>query len=93
MTITLAISFLAAFLTTCCFIPQALTVLKCSNTKSISLLSYSLFCLGVVLWFVYGILSNQIAIIVANGVTFILVAVILFKKIYNVLRGIETKAN
>ena len=81
------ISIIAATLSTSCFIPQAIKAIKSPNTKSISLISYIFLAFGVFLWLLYGYLTSQIAILVSNIVTFILVITILVKKIHNVKKG------
>ncbi|MCL4149700.1 UNVERIFIED_CONTAM: hypothetical protein GTU68_020196 [Idotea baltica] len=77
------IGYIAAFLTTVSFIPQAIKTIKTKDTKSISLLMYSSFSLGVFLWLVYGIYLNNLAIILANIVTLIFCIIILYNKIKN----------
>ena len=71
----------AAFCTTISFLPQAIKVVKTKNTEALSLLMYSVFTVGVVLWLVYGILREDLAITLANFVTLILALVILGLKI------------
>jgi MtN3 and saliva related transmembrane protein len=84
-----SIGYLAAILTTASFLPQALRTIKTRETKSLSLMMYSLFALGVLLWLVYGIYLSNPAIIVANAITFLLTAVILGFKVYNIRRGVD----
>ncbi|MGZ8151884.1 MAG: SemiSWEET transporter [Methylovulum sp.] len=79
------IGYLAATLTTTSFLPQAILTIKTRDTQSLSLSMYSLFTLGVFCWLIYGIYISDKAIIVANSITFILAASILFFKIYNIL--------
>lgn len=81
-----AIGYLAATLTTCSFLPQAIMTLKTRNTDSLSLGMYSLFTSGVFFWLVYGLYLSNMAIILANAVTFVLAATILSFKIYHTLR-------
>jgi MtN3 and saliva related transmembrane protein len=81
-----AIGYIAAFLTTCSFLPQAIMTLKTRNTDSLSLGMYSLFTSGVFLWLIYGLYLSNLAIILANAVTFLLAATILSFKIYHTLR-------
>lgn len=71
------IGTLAAFLTTFSFLPQVWMIVRTKNTHGISLLMYSMFTLGVALWGIYGILLMRWPIILANGLTFSLAAVIL----------------
>ncbi|WP_225587739.1 SemiSWEET transporter [Methylomonas fluvii] len=80
------IGYLAATLTTASFLPQAIKTFKTRDTESLSLGMYSMFTLGVLLWLIYGIYLLNIAIIVANAITFLLAAAILGFKIHNLLR-------
>jgi MtN3 and saliva related transmembrane protein len=75
----------AAVLTTVSFLPQALRVIATRDTRSISLSMYGLFVAGVALWGVYGFLTAQPAILIANLVTFLLAGVILGFKVGAVL--------
>ena len=75
------LGFTAAILTTLCWLPQALKTLRTKDTKSLSLVTQSVLALGVVLWLIYGILVGNAPIILANSVTFVLVALILAMKL------------
>ncbi|MDA3928913.1 MAG: SemiSWEET transporter [Prolixibacteraceae bacterium] len=75
------IGLLAATLTTVSFIPQAIKVIKTKQTKDLSLTMYSAFTLGIFLWLIYGIMTKDAPIIVANVVTAILASIILIMKI------------
>ncbi|OGK57034.1 hypothetical protein A3J15_01570 [Candidatus Roizmanbacteria bacterium RIFCSPLOWO2_02_FULL_38_10] len=68
----LLIGYLAAILTTISFIPQALKTIRDKDTKAISLPMYTLFSLGIFLWFIYGIFIKSTPIIFANFITLIL---------------------
>ena len=70
----------AAFLTTSAFIPQVYKIYKDKNAEGISLTMYLILFIGVILWFVYGILIGSLSIIIANGVTALLqLSIIIFK--------------
>ena len=56
MDLTELIGFTAAFLTTVAFLPQTLLVLRTRDVSGVSLGMYSLFCAGIALWLVYGLL-------------------------------------
>lgn len=71
----------AATLTTISFVPQAARVLRTGDTKAISLTMYSLFTTGVAMWGVYGLLTMQWPIIVANAITVSLAGLILALKL------------
>lgn len=75
------IGLVAAFLTTASFVPQVLQVIKTKDTSGISLIMYSMFVLGVLLWAIHGYIINDIAIIMANVLTFVLASVVLMYKI------------
>ncbi len=71
----------AAILTTSSFLPQAIKVVRTRDTDAISLAMYVLFTAGVSLWGIYGVMTGQWSIIIANGVTVVLAATILAMKV------------
>jgi MtN3 and saliva related transmembrane protein len=75
------IGFLAGTLTTISFLPQVITIWKTKSTKDISFSMYLLFLMGIILWLLYGILIHSYSIIIANGITVLLVAIIFYFKI------------
>ncbi len=79
------VGFLAAFCTTIAFLPQAIRTFRTKNTDGISLSMYSIFVLGVIMWLVYGILLNDIPLIIANSVTLALSASILVMKMVSLV--------
>lgn len=88
MTITHELfGYIAATLTTASFLPQAVLTLKTKDTHSLSLSMYSIFTLGVLFWLIYGLYIADKAIILANAVTFVLAASILYVKLFNTLRN------
>ncbi len=75
------IGILAAVLTTCSFLPQAVKVVRTRETAAISLAMYSMFTAGVTLWLVFGLITRQWTIAVANGVTLVFAVTILVIKL------------
>ena len=73
--------FIAAFLTTTAFLPQAYHSWKTRDLSGISLPMYSMFTLGVAAWLIYGYLINSLPIIVANSITLVLSAIVLYLKV------------
>ena len=67
--------------TTAAFLPQVIKTWRSRSAKDLSLGMFSLFCLGVVLWLVYGILENDIPVIAANVLTLALASTLLFFKL------------
>lgn len=75
------IGSIAGILTTVAFLPQVIMVLKTKDTSSLSLGMYSLQVTGVFLWLVHGIVIGDMALLVANAVTFVLAMIILICKL------------
>ena len=75
------IGIAAAVLTTSAFAPQALKVWQTRSTRDVSLAMFLMMVTGNALWLVYGILINDLPLIVANAVTLALAGVILAAKI------------
>lgn len=75
------IGILAGCCTTASFLPQVLHTWRSKSVEDISLRMYCLLCFGVVLWLVYGLLVNSVAVIVANVATLALAGTILVLKL------------
>jgi MtN3 and saliva related transmembrane protein len=75
------IGLMAAALTVIAFFPQLMKVWKTKSTKDISLGMFSIFCGGVGLWFVYGILIQNPPVTIANLLVFIQAFIILMFKV------------
>lgn len=81
MTLHDLIGYLAAALTTCSFVPQALHTFRTRDVGGISLGMYSVFTLGVALWLAYGLVLGAWPIVVANAITLALAGTILGMKV------------
>ena len=75
------VGYLAAFLTTCSFVPQAWHTFRTRDVSGISLGMYTTFACGVALWLLYGLLLGAWPIVVANAITLGLSAAILGMKV------------
>ncbi len=71
----------AGILTTISFLPQAIKTWQTKSTKDISLTMFLCFCLGVVLWVIYGFYTQNLPVFVANFTTFMLAFPILVCKL------------
>lgn len=78
---TSLIGFTAAAFTTVSFLPQAFKSWKTRATKDLSLFMLTFLSAGLFLWFVYGLLLQNLPIILSNGIGFILVLSVLYLKI------------
>ena len=81
MTLPDILGSLAGALTTIAFIPHVVKTWKTRSTHDISLVMFSLFSLGVLLWLLYGISLGALPIIIANSITLALAMSILIMKI------------
>ena len=75
------LGLLAGALTTAAFLPQVIKTWKTRSAKDLSLGMFSLFCLGVALWLVYGIIVKDIPVIAANLITLMLASTLLVFKL------------
>jgi MtN3 and saliva related transmembrane protein len=75
------VGLIAAALTVIAFFPQLMKVWKLKSTKDISLGMFSIFCSGVFLWLVYGILTQDPPVTIANFLIFIQAFIILMFKV------------
>ena len=74
------LGYLAASLTTVSFIPQVVKTLRTGDTSGISLRMYALFTGGIALWGLYGLLTGDGPLIVANAITLVSAGLILDRK-------------
>jgi MtN3 and saliva related transmembrane protein len=63
------VGFAAGTLTTVCWTPQAIKILRSRDARSISLITQITFVIGCVLWLLYGLLIGSASIILFNIVT------------------------
>lgn len=75
------IGFSAATLTTVAFVPQVVRAWRSRSTRDISLPMFLVLALGIGLWLIYGAMIGDLPLIVANGVTLVLVLMILVLKL------------
>ncbi len=75
------IGIAAACMTTISWAPQAIKILRTRETRAISLAGQSVFATGTALWFVYGLMIGSWPVIVANGLTLLLVLAIIGLKL------------
>ena len=75
------LGFAAAISTTTSFLPQAIKTIRTKDTSGISLSMYSLFAWGTLLWFLFGLFSHNMPVMIANAVTLLFASIILTYKI------------
>ena len=77
----LILGMMAGTLTTISFIPQVVKLYKTKDAKDLSIATFWIFSCGVFLWLVYGIIIHEWPVIIANGITFILIFLIIVMKL------------
>jgi MtN3 and saliva related transmembrane protein len=82
------LGYIAGTCTTIAFLPQVVKAYSTRSCHDISGSMLAIFAMGILFWFFYGILIGEMPIIIANGVTFILVVVIAaLKVVYGRMEG------
>lgn len=77
------IGIVAGLLTTIAHIPQCYTLYKNTNVKNdVSLSTYIILFIGLILWLVYGLVLRLPSIIAANFISIILTGVIIGRIVY-----------
>ena len=75
------IGALAAVLTTLCWVPQTVKIVRERETRAISLPGTLLSAIGFLLWLVYGLALADAPLIASSAVTLAITAAILALKI------------
>lgn len=81
------IGLTAAILTSLAFLPQAIKTYKSKSAGDLSLAMFLIFITGLILWLTYGILKNDLPIILSNIITLFLAGSILFFKIKDIIKA------
>ena len=76
-----SVGSVAAACTTLCWLPQAVKIIREKRTEGISLVTQTVFTIGIALWAAYGFLLNNRPLIYANVVTLIFALTILILKL------------
>lgn len=75
------VGYTAATLTTLSFFPQAIKTVRSGDTRGISLPMYVLLTIGIALWGLYGLITRDGPLIVANAITLMPALVVLQRKL------------
>jgi MtN3 and saliva related transmembrane protein len=78
MTVTTLIGLMAALCTTASYIPQLKKCWETGSAGDLSLKMFSILAAGIALWVIYGVLQGDAVIILANSVSLVLLAGILY---------------
>jgi MtN3 and saliva related transmembrane protein len=72
---------IGAVLTTICWLPQAMQVVRHKDTRAISLTANLTFGIGLMFWLVYGIVITDWPLIGSNAVSVVFTSVIVAMKL------------
>lgn len=75
------LGLVAGSLTSIAFLPQVLRTYRTKSTRDVSLTMMLVFTIGILAWLAYGLLLNDIPLIFANGLTLVMVILILAAKL------------
>jgi MtN3 and saliva related transmembrane protein len=75
------VGYCAGLLATAAFVPQVAKTYRERSARDISLGMYVLFCAGVGLWLVYGLLIASWPVVISNFVTLVLSGAVLIMKL------------
>ena len=81
MDIASIVGLIAGALTTSAFLPQVIKTVKTNSTKDISLGMFAITATGLLLWLIYGILSESLPVIIANAISLPLACTIIIYKL------------
>lgn len=74
------IGYIAGSCTTFAFLPQVFRTWKMHSCIELSWIMLLVFGLGIFLWFIYGIFIDEMPVVLANGITLLLVAILVVMK-------------
>ena len=81
-TIATVIGLTAAVCTTAANLPQLKKAWVTGQTDDLSLKTLLLFGSGLVLWIIYGVLQKDVVIMLANGISLLILSAILYLKVF-----------
>ncbi|SMP02267.1 MtN3 and saliva related transmembrane protein [Venenivibrio stagnispumantis] len=77
------IGIIAGILTTSAYIPQTIKVIKSKSAKDFSWIWLIFMIIGILLWFLYGLMLKSLALIFANGISIMsLLTIAVVKYVY-----------
>lgn len=75
------LGYAAATLTTVSFVPQVWRTFRTHDVSGISLRMYSIFTAGIAVWLAYGIVLEELPMILANSVSLVLACTVLVMRL------------
>jgi MtN3 and saliva related transmembrane protein len=72
------VGYVAAFFTTFALFPQIIRIWRLKEARDISLFLPLMSSIGSVLWLIYGIMIDEMPVIIANSVSLLFALTVLF---------------
>lgn len=63
------LGYVAGFLTSLALLPQVVKIYKSRSARDISSVMFAIFCIGIILWIIYGVAIGSTPVIIANSVS------------------------
>lgn len=75
--------YIAGICTAIVFLPQAVKTIRSQDVTGLSLLSYLIYCIGMISWILYGVYLHSVQMIIFNTLSLVFAAPILYLIIRN----------
>lgn len=72
------LGYLAGICTAIVFLPQTIQTIKTKNVEGMSLITYIIYCIGMVSWILYGVYLSSIQMILFNAISLFFALIILY---------------
>ena len=72
------LGYLAGVCVAVAFLPQSLKAIKSKNVRGLSLVSYIIYCTGVLSWVLYGFYLGSVQMVVFNAISLVFAGIILY---------------
>ena len=82
------LGYLAGICTAIVFLPQTIQTIKSKNVSGLSLVTYIIYCIGMIAWILYGAYLHSIQMILFNAISLIFALIILYMIIINKIKKI-----
>ncbi|WP_342275960.1 SemiSWEET family sugar transporter [Spiroplasma endosymbiont of Nebria brevicollis] len=77
------VGYIGALLISIAFLPQTIKLIKYKNTKGLSLISYSIYQVGLILFIIYSSIIKNYPLLAANAFGTVVNIVLLVLIVYN----------
>lgn len=72
------LGYLAGICTAIVFLPQTIQTIKTKNVEGMSLITYIIYCIGMVSWILYGVYLSSTQMILFNAISLFFALIILY---------------